>query len=84
MTVDEMRSCIWKLVVGFRRYGLIHLLAQIMFPGLGPQRDNIFGDFMILLKAAYDSEWDEVLYVKIGGRVQELWFDMFFRPKWPK
>ena len=26
MILDKMRSCMWKLVVGFRSYGLIHLL----------------------------------------------------------
>ena len=39
---------------------------------------------MILLKANYDSGLNEVLYVKIDGRVQELWLDTSFGPKGPK
>ena len=29
MTLDKMRSCMLKLVVGFRSYGLIRLLGPI-------------------------------------------------------
>ena len=39
---------------------------------------------MILLKETYDSGYNEVLYVKIDGRVHELWFGLSFGPRWLK
>ena len=38
----------------------------------------------MLLKATDNFGRNEVFYVKIGGWVQELWYDTFFRPKWCK
>ena len=39
---------------------------------------------MAIMKATYDSGKNEVLYVKIRGRLQELSLDTPFVPKWPK
>ena len=39
---------------------------------------------MAIMKATYDSGKNEVLYVKIGVRLQELSLDTSFGPKWPK
>ena len=41
-------------------------------------------DIIILLDSSYDSKENEVLFVKIGARVLELWLDMWFEPKWPR
>ena len=46
-----------------------------------PKLTKKFQDFIISMKATYDSGQNEVLYVKIGGPVQELWFDTSFGPK---
>ena len=40
----------------------------------------IFYNFMILLDSYYDSAENEVLFVKIGARVPDLWLDIFFGP----
>ena len=72
MTLDRMRSCMGKLAVRFRSYGLIHLLVAI-----GPNvvsrpqtpksmnflRYNDFSGFILY------SEKNEVLFVKIGAMV---------------
>ena len=38
---------------------------------------------MAIMKATYDSGKNEVLYVKIGGRLQELSLDTPFGPSGP-
>ena len=58
MILDKMRSCMWKLVIGFRSYGMVRLL------GTRPQSQRIFWDFMILMDSFYDSGKNEVLFVK--------------------
>ena len=44
-----------KLVVGFRKYGFWAQVAQIQFLDSRPQSYKTLGNFIILLKAAYDS-----------------------------
>ena len=39
---------------------------------------------MILLDLSYDSVENEVLFVKIGARVPDLWLDVSFGSNWPK
>ena len=46
--------------------------------------DPIFLDFIILLDLSHYSGENEVLFVKIGARVLDLWLDMSSGPKWPK
>ena len=36
------------------------------------------------MQSSYDSGVNEVLFVKIGARVLDLWLDTFPGPKWPK
>ena len=81
----EVSFC--KLESGFQTYGLIHLLGPS-----GPnivsrprsQGQDIFWDFMTLLDLSHDFWENVVLFVKIGARVLDLWFDTSFGPKWPK
>ena len=47
-------------------------------------RSRHFCNFMILLDLSYLSLKNEVLFVKIGAMVLDLWLDMFSGPKWPK
>ena len=40
---------------------------------------------MVLLDSSHDLGENEVLFVKIGGRVPDVWLDMStLGPKWPK
>ena len=78
---------LWKLKLRFQTYGLIRFLDPI-----GPnvisrphtQGHEISWNFMILLDSFHDSWENEVLFVKTGGRVLDLWFDMSSGPNWPK
>ena len=38
----------------------------------------------LLSESFYNFGEKEVLSVKIGAKVVDLWLDMFFGPKWPK
>ena len=83
MILKKMRSCLWKLETGFWTYGWIHLL--------GPSDPNVVSTpqvamsrhFMILLDSFHDSWKNEVLFVKIGAWVLNLWLDTTWH-KWPK
>ena len=81
MILEKMRSCLWKLQLGFRTYGLIHFLGPSgpnVVLGPKPQGQEIFWDLMILLDSSHDSwENEEVMFVKIAARVPHLWFDTF-------
>ena len=139
MIIEKMKSCLWKLQLGFWSYGLIRLLspsganvvsrpqtrsiffsrlhdfiafmlwffkkwgplyencgcssghmawyiswaqvAQTYFLGPKPKGQEIFWDFMILLDSPNDSWENDVMFVKISGRVLDLWLDTF---SWPK
>ena len=59
-------------------------VAQNYFLGPRPQGQVIFWDFMILLDFSHDSWKNEVLFVKIGVRIPDLWLDTSSGPKWPK
>ena len=59
-------------------------MAQMWFVDPRPQGHSIFSDFMILIDSTDDPGESEVLLVKIGDRVLDLWLDMSFGPKWPK
>ena len=59
-------------------------MAQMWFVDPRPQGHSIFLDFMILIDSTYDPGESEVLLVKIGDRVLDLWLDMSFGPKWPE
>ena len=59
-------------------------VAQMWFLGPRPQDQNIFKDFIVLLHSSDDSGKNEVLFVKIGARVLDLWLDTSSGPKWPK
>ena len=81
MILDKMRSCMWKLMVGFRSYGLIRLLGPsgpnvVSRPQI-PKSGN-FWDIMILMDSFYDSGKNEVLFVKIGAMVLNLQLDTCF------
>ena len=87
MIMEKMKSCLWKLQLGFWSYGLIRLLSPsgtnvVSWPQT--PRLNFFWDFMILLNSAHDSWENEALFVKIATRILDLWFNMFSGPKWPK
>ena len=47
----------------------------------GYQGKGIFLNFMILLDSYYDFEENEVLFVKMGARVPDIWLDTSFGPK---
>ena len=49
-----------------------------------PKPKAIFQNFMILPDSSYDFGENEVLFVKIGARVLDIWLDTSFGPKWPK
>ena len=90
MILDKIRSCMWKLMVGFRSYGLIRLLGssgQNVVSRPRSQSQGIFWDIMILMDSFYDSGKKGVLFVKIGAMVLDLQHDMCFdkgfRPKLP-
>ena len=61
--------------------------AHMYFLSPRPQDQEIFQDFIILLDSSHNSWKNEVLFVKIGARVLELWFDKSFEksfgPKLP-
>ena len=87
MIMEKMKSCLWKLQLGFWSYGLIRLLSPSVANVVSrPQtpRSIFFWDFMILLDSYHDSWENEVMFVKIAARVLDLWLDMFPGPKWPK
>ena len=48
-------------------------VAQMWFLDPIPQDQDIFWDFIILLYLSYDSGENEVLFVKIGAGVLDLW-----------
>ena len=87
MIMEKMKSCLWKLQLGFWSYGLIRLLSPSVANVVSrPQtpRSIFFWDFMILLDSYHDSWENEVMFVKIAARVLDLWLDTFSGPKWPK
>ena len=80
-----MRSCLWKLELGFWTCGLICFLSpsglniNINISGL------IFWDIMILSDSCYNFREKEVLSMKIGIRVLDLWLDKSLAKSfWPK
>ena len=87
MIMEKMKSCLWKLQLGFWSYGLIRLLSPsgtnvVSWPQT--PRSNFFWDFMILLDSSHDSRENEVLFVKVIAIVLDIWLDTSFGPKWPK
>ena len=58
-------------------------VVQMQFLSPTPQGQEIFWDLMILFDLSYDSEENEVLFVKNGAMVLELWPDKSFEPKLP-
>ena len=56
----------------------------MQFESARPQGQGIFLDFMILLDSCYDFRENEVLSVKIGAKILELWVDTSSGRKWPK
>ena len=59
-------------------------VAQMWFLGSRPQDQDIFWDFIILLYSAHDFGKNEVLFVKTGARILDIWLDTSSGPKWPK
>ena len=59
-------------------------VTQLYLLGRGPQGEEILWGFMFLLDSSHDFWENEVLFVKIGARVLDLWLDMSSDPKWPK
>ena len=87
MVLEKMRSCLWKLQLGFWTYGLIRFLGPSgpnVVLGPKPQDQELFWDFLILLSLSNDSWENEALFVKIAARILDLWFNTFSGPKWPK
>ena len=56
-------------------------VAQMSFLDHRPQGHCSFYDFIILLDLYYDFGESEVLFVKIGTKVLELWLDTSSGPK---
>ena len=54
-------------------------MANLVSSPQTPNSEN-FGDFVILLDFSYNSGENELLFVKIGARVLDLWLDMSFGP----
>ena len=81
MTIlEKMRSCLWKLELGFQtlaRYIFWAQVTQMQFLGLRPQGHEIFWNLIILLHSYNDSGENEVLLVKIGARITDLWLVHF-------
>ena len=59
-------------------------VAQMLVLATRPQDQDIFRDFIILLHISHDSGKNEVLFVKIGTTVLDLWLDMSSGSKLPK
>ena len=49
-----------------------------------PQSQELFWDIIPLLDSSYDSGENEVLFVKIGARVLDLWLDKSSGPQLPE
>ena len=71
MILEKMRSCFWKLKVGFWTYDTIHLVGpvgpNVVSRPQTPMPRN-FRDFMILLDSSQDFVENEVLFFKIEAR----------------
>ena len=55
----------------------------MLFMGPRLQGQRAFRDFIILLDSYYESGENEVLFVKNGARVPDLWLDLSFGPEVP-
>ena len=60
-------------------------MAQKQMQFLCPRSQSqiISWDIVILLESSYDSGENELLFMKTGAKVQDLWLDMFSGCKWP-
>ena len=65
-------------------YVLLTQVLHIYFLDSRPQDQELFWDFIILLDSYHDSWENEVLFVKIGTIVLDLWLDTSSWHKWPK
>ena len=73
--------------LGFCTYGQIHLLGPSdPYVVSLPQTPRLkkFWNFIMLLDLSCNSWKNEVLFVKIGTRVLQIWHDMSFEPKYTK
>ena len=65
------------ICIMYRAVGSASLLCdQIEFLDPRSQGQEIFWDFIILLDSSHDSWENEVLFVKIGARVLDVWLDL--------
>ena len=87
MIMEKMKSCLWKLQLGFWSYGLIRLLSPSGTNVVSwPQTPRLnfflrFHDFIGFI-SWFLIKWDPVC--QNCSRVLDLWLDMFSGPKWPK
>ena len=80
-------SCLWRFELRFWTYGwirLIDLSAPIIVSRPQTPRSRIFWDFIIVLDSSHDFWENEVLFVKSGAMVLDLWLDTSSWHKWPK
>ena len=73
--LTKWKFCLWKLKLGFWTDGLIKLS--------GPKPKKFF-DLIVWFDSSYASGQNEVLILKIGSRVLDLWLDASFGPTLPK
>ena len=68
--------------LGFWTYGLI-TFSDPRGPNLASrlQVQEIFQDLIVLFDSTYDSGENEVLFMKIGTRVLDLWLDISSGPR---
>ena len=88
MILEKMRSYLWKLELGFWTYSLMCFLGpsgpNVVFWPQTPKSWN-FLTYHILLESFYHSGENEVLSMKIGARVLDLWLDKSLAKSfWPK
>ena len=75
MILEKMTSCLWKLELGFWTYGWIRLLdpsGPNVVSKLQSPRSRHFLRFHDLIGFIHVSGKNEILFVKIGIRVQDL------------
>ena len=85
MTLNKMKSCMWKSELGLWTYSLTNLLRpsgpylvsrpQTLRPRYFLKFNHVIGfNLWFLIK------W--VMFVKIGARILDFWLDKIFGPKW--
>ena len=63
---------------------ILEKMRSFFLLGHRHQGDSFFKDFIILLDLYYNPGENEVLFVKIGAKVLDLWLDTSSGAKWSK